>query len=371
MPSARPVHPHPDFLSWVKWSLTRRTVSSCTAGVLALFVVLIPVVPQAQGSGGPPAQPGQQGGLLALAARVQAIEAAMKQLQQDVAAETAVRMAADAAERADRAAADSTLQANIDAEATARAALQARITTLGDDMAALQELFASLNPAVNTAQQDIAALRTDLGALENAVAGLGGGLTSYDQLAGLPCKTGLNAVGFVHLVGLLRSQICAAGISANGRFIDLGPVVLDTQTGLQWEKKTTTVRSGQNLADLHDVDNTYGWCQANGDSTGFVCAGNVASWIGDVNAAGFAGFTDWRVPTLVELLTIVDLNIAMCGLGTLCVDPIFGPTQAYLYWSSTEFNVEFGRSVNFFNGSAVGLNGKTVKLHVRAVRAGP
>ena len=44
------------------------------------------------------------------------------------------------------------------------------------------------------------------------------------------------------------------------RFVDNGDgTVTDVDTGLMWEQKTTAVGSGVNLADPHDVDNTYTW----------------------------------------------------------------------------------------------------------------
>ncbi len=40
----------------------------------------------------------------------------------------------------------------------------------------------------------------------------------------------------------------------------IAPKVTDSATGLQWEKKTGAVGSGQNYGDPHDVRNTYTWC---------------------------------------------------------------------------------------------------------------
>lgn len=326
----------------------RRTVAVSAAMALALVLVWMSASPEAQGRG-------QQGGLPALAARVQALEQAVNQLQADLAAESADRMGADTA-----------LQNNLDAEAAARAAadtaLQAQIATLSGEVAGLQQLFANLNTAVNTASGDILSLMDRVAALEDALAGLGGGPTSYDGLAGTPCTTAGGTAGTVHLVGLQRSPICA-NLSANARFIDYGLVVLDTQTNLMWEKKD---QSG----GLHDVGNTYHWCTATGNTTG-PCFGNVSSWIGQVNAERFAGFSDWRVPTLDELLTIVETNVPGCGVGTPCIDPIFGPTQRTRYYlSATEASLGNAWGVHFFNGSSSQVGKTFGQFPVRAVRAG-
>jgi hypothetical protein len=68
--------------------MVARRVIGGTAVVLALILVWMPAAPQAQGQV-------QQGGLAALAPQVQALEAAVKQLQEDLAAEIAARMGAD------------------------------------------------------------------------------------------------------------------------------------------------------------------------------------------------------------------------------------------------------------------------------------
>lgn len=49
-------------------------------------------------------------------------------------------------------------------------------------------------------------------------------------------------------------------VATSGTFCDLGDgTVYDSATDLRWEKKTTTVGSGVNAGDLHDVDNRYTW----------------------------------------------------------------------------------------------------------------
>jgi len=92
-----------------------------------------------------------------------------------------------------------------------------------------------------------------------------------------------------------------------GRFVDRGKVVLDTTTNLVWEKK-------DNAGGLHDMGKTYTWCQATGNTEG-LCTGAM-SWIAQVNAEKFAGFSDWRAPTVKELVTIVDKNAKGCGSGS-------------------------------------------------------
>jgi Protein of unknown function (DUF1566) len=179
--------------------------------------------------------------------------------------------------------------------------------------------------------------------------------------------------------------------NCSGTFCDLGDgTVLDSATGLQWEKKTTEVGSGVNPADLHDVDNHYAWsgscsihvkycqpnqaaedtCDANsspadrikgcqqcvasaGDGT---CAVEPSSsveknpittvwdWLNQLNASNFAGHNDWRLPNEAGCNTGMDvtrncsafgpheLETILRGVGQTackpypCIDDIFGPT---------------------------------------------
>ena len=122
-----------------------------------------------------------------------------------------------------------------------------------------------------------------------------------------------------------------------------------------WEKKTT-VGSGANAADLHDVDNLYDWSTAN------------LSWINAVNAERFAGFSDWRVPTKDELRGILDLNA-----GPPRIDPIFGLTRANPYWSSTVDDDNSGLQAWFvdFSPGYTFTADKHNGFRVRAVRPGP
>ena len=117
------------------------------------------------------------------------------------------------------------------------------------------------------------------------------------------------------------------------RFVDNGDgTVTDHQTGLIWEKKV----AGSSC--LHCVDDSYNWSFSgaapdglaftsflntlNGGATG---AGNCVSPDGSSITGGFNGHCDWRLPSIVELQTIVDLSATGCPRSP-CIDPIFGPT---------------------------------------------
>lgn len=160
------------------------------------------------------------------------------------------------------------------------------------------------------------------------------------------------------------------------RYIDNGDgTVTDTQTGLQWEKKTSAVGSGANYGDPHDVDNIYSW-----SATGTAPDGTVfTQFLAGLNTPPcFAGHCDWRLPRVnrdgdpAELETML-LTPYPCATIP-CIDPIFGPTAAILgvnlYWSATT-NATFpiyAWYVNFNNGDVTYLTKQNESDNVRAVR---
>ena len=174
---------------------------------------------------------------------------------------------------------------------------------------------------------------------------------------------------------LAGSATRAAKILDGKRFVDNGDgTVTDNKTGLMWEKKTTAVGSGIDLANPNDVDNYYTWHAGSGSTapTGTAFTNFLDKLNGQAGpGTGFAGHYDWRLPTLEELQGIVDPSAPGCGSGGPCIDAVFGPTQSDLYWSSSSYQnfPGFAWSVFFLDGST-GAGPKTLFTYVRAVRAG-
>ena len=108
-------------------------------------------------------------------------------------------------------------------------------------------------------------------------------------------------------------------LDANGNdFPDDAPwpwaMVRDNVTGLIWEVKTDD-------GTIHDKDNTYGWSQLE------------SSFIATLNVTNFGGFSDWRVPVIKELASIVNRNTYDPS-----VDIGFFPnTMLSSYWSFTTY----------------------------------
>jgi len=162
--------------------------------------------------------------------------------------------------------------------------------------------------------------------------------------------------------------------------------VTDYDTGLQWEQKN----SPEGIAyfpNPHDFDNRYTWSTGTGLADGQIVTEFLSRLNGSAPAlfgldpcvsadgtavtGGFAGHCDWRLPNIVELVSIFDLSAAGCGSGGPCIDPIFGPTVAGSYWSATTSATGplFAWIVDF-NDGFVFPSGKYNSFAVRAVRTG-
>jgi hypothetical protein len=129
--------------------------------------------------------------------------------------------------------------------------------------------------------------------------------------------------------------------------------VRDNVTGLLWEGKTVAgERAGNNTyTNLGDSAPT--------DASGYVAA---------VNAAELCGFTDWRLPTRQELLTLVDYG----KTSGAPINTTFFPNTAQAdAWSADGVSGETTRAwrVSFFSGDgSSGGNTRSFSLTVRLVR---
>lgn len=121
------------------------------------------------------------------------------------------------------------------------------------------------------------------------------------------------------------------------RYLDNGDgTVSDLNTGLMWEKKTTD-------GSVHDVGNAYQWSLSGSAPDGpafttFLYGLNGGTSIDARATIGcFAKHCDWRLPTVEELLGILDLSVPGCATTpfSACISPVFGPTLNSLYWSAT------------------------------------
>ena len=159
-------------------------------------------------------------------------------------------------------------------------------------------------------------------------------------------------------------QIQAGGALA---YVDNGDgTITDLNTHLMWEKKSAD-------GSIHDQSNLYGWADA------------FSTFIGGLNAGGgFAGHTDWRLPNVKELQSIINyqnvnyqnVNLAVstafnANCAPDCTVTTCSCTQSNDYWSSTTYQ-DIPNDAWFVNFSYGGdsANSKSSNYYVRAVRGG-
>ncbi len=122
-------------------------------------------------------------------------------------------------------------------------------------------------------------------------------------------------------------------------------VVIDHTTGLMWHQSG----SYKNMS----------WKRAK-------------KWVGELNKQGYAGFLDWRLPTLEEAVSLLEPNEKS---GNQFIDPVFDKTQ-WSIWSCDSsvtdgsLSLDNAWSVNF-NHCLIGRsNIMTDRKKVRPVRIG-
>jgi hypothetical protein len=168
--------------------------------------------------------------------------------------------------------------------------------------------------------------------------------------------------------------------------------VTDNQTGLMW-----TMQTGACQHEVTCVNDTYTWSTTDPQGgvnphtsadgtlfTGFLAGLNGGDFFDPalgqevalhLNSGCFANHCDWRIPTILEVQSII-LKTSVCDslAGFPCIDPIFGPSQPAMYWSIT---TQGSKVIDFVNvGVFASQRGtelsegdlKTTSNYARAVR---
>ena len=116
--------------------------------------------------------------------------------------------------------------------------------------------------------------------------------------------------------------------------------VRDNLTGFVWEVKTDD-------GGVQDKDNTYFWGGITAEGRGV--AGAHGEYYDDWNALvttlndqALCGFSDWRIPHIKELSTLVDRGKST---GPTIDTDYFPNTMSHYYWSSTPAHPESGDAI--------------------------
>jgi len=132
-------------------------------------------------------------------------------------------------------------------------------------------------------------------------------------------------------------------------------MIRNNVTGLIWEVKTDD-------GSVHDKDNNYNWQDAQD------------IFITEVNVSNFGGFSDWRLPTVKELVSILNRDTYWPAINTYFFPNT--PTESYgtYFWSSTIDAIDTSKAwcVSFAYGIANSRDKSDYPSHVhykvRAVR---
>lgn len=166
------------------------------------------------------------------------------------------------------------------------------------------------------------------------------------------------------IVNFWPTEIPCAGTGQDGAY-NINPLsytdngngtVTDNNTGLIWQK--------------YENASSYNWFRASGT---YAPVYNPSSQnvCGSLN---LGGYSDWRLPTKKELMSIVDYSITWPG-PTINI-AFFPNTQANYYWSSTtnddlpDQDTELAWNVCFDIGNVGTLSKYDYALYVRCVRGG-
>ncbi|MCU0753969.1 MAG: DUF1566 domain-containing protein, partial [Xanthomonadales bacterium] len=153
-----------------------------------------------------------------------------------------------------------------------------------------------------------------------------------------------------------EAQTCPAGnprVAPDSRYSISEPVsgefvVTDLATGLMW-KRCSEGQSGASCGN--GGASTFTWTQA----------------LTQANNAVHAGFSDWRLPSADELLSLVETGCSSPAINTV----VFPATQSGFYGSSTTSaaNASIALDVIFSDGNVI-ADSKTNFRRVRLVRGG-
>ena len=135
---------------------------------------------------------------------------------------------------------------------------------------------------------------------------------------------------FGHASGL----ICHSTINHdyNPKTIRRRKVVVDNATGLMWHQSGTDYEMERGLSTM-TFDNYI--------------SRKINEWVEDLNSEGYAGYNDWRLPTVDEAVSLLESSEKN---GDLYIDPVFSKKQEYIWMGDMFDGSTIAWVVNFDHG---------------------
>lgn len=148
-------------------------------------------------------------------------------------------------------------------------------------------------------------------------------------------------------ITILWLILCAGEALAEEFTVKVAGTVSDNLTGLMWQQ--------QDDKQLRTWQEAITYCEG--------------LTLGIKNSSTQEQFTDWRLPNIKELISVVDINKYHPSISSLFTSVT--TTAPQIWWSSTTYSVNTNNAwiVEFDQGSS-GIGAKTTKYLVRCVRDG-
>jgi len=190
--------------------------------------------------------------------------------------------------------------------------------------------------------------------------------------------------------------VCAAGTAAAVVISTHSPAGCVFPGTNQWQSYTTTFGEDHDYASSVSKMSftTYNGLVWGGTATSLVTVDNRTGlmWVTNMVDAGvpntssstwegaitlceglnYAGFTDWRLPNIRELVSIVDFSLYSPAINTNYFLNTHNTSLDY-YWSSSTASNSISNAffIKFYDGLTSNSGGKSVSNYVICVRGGP
>ena len=113
------------------------------------------------------------------------------------------------------------------------------------------------------------------------------------------------------------------------------------------------------------IDHATGMMWHQNGSGKYINYKKAEKWLKKLNRSGYAGYNDWRLPTLEEAASLLESSMKN---SDLYIDPIFSNKQAWI-WTGDKYGSEAAWSVGFRSGGVI-WGYIDDRLCVRPVRSG-